>query len=346
MEFVPTYRSLARSGELARRAAELEAMLAPCTLCPHRCGVDRLRDERARCHTGRLAVVSSYTAHSGEEPPLVGPRGIGNIFFGNCTLRCAYCQNHEISQRHRDEESHRVSDEHLAEIMLELQERGCHAIGLVSPTHVVPQIVRALERAAVGGLSLPLVYNTSAYEEPEVLRLLEGIVDVYLPDLKYADDAIALTYSGARQYVERSRAGILEMHRQVGSALVLGDDGLVKRGLIIRHLVLPNDLAGSRDSLGWIRQRLGREVTLSIMAQYYPANRANAIPLLDRTLRVSEYDRVIETLSALELENGWAQELDAEAYYRPDFRDRTRPFVSGEPSPAAHEDQLGASLVA
>jgi len=326
MGFEPSYRALSGQGELERRAAALEALLGACRLCPHRCGIDRLRDERARCHTGRQAVVSSYTAHLGEEPPLVGTRGIGNIFFGNCTLRCAYCQNHQISQQHRQEDRHRVSDARLAEIMLELQARGCHAIGLVSPTHVAAQIVRALALAAGRGLSLPLVYNTSAFEEPEVLRLLEGIVDIYLPDLKYAENEMALRYSGARQYVESARAAILEMHRQVGSALVLGEDGLVKRGLILRHLVLPNDLAGSRESLGWIRRSLGAEVTVSIMAQYYPVHRARAMPLLDRPLRVSEYDRVIATLSRLSLEHGWAQELDAEAHYRPDFRDRARPF--------------------
>ena len=329
MGFVPSYRALARAGELRRRAAELEALLSRCTLCPHHCGINRLSDERARCHTGRQAVVSAYTAHFGEEPPLVGTNGIGNIFFGNCTLRCAYCQNHEISQRHRDEEAHRVSEERLAEMMLQLQERGCHAIGLVSPTHVVPQIVRALALAADGGLALPLVYNTSAYEELDVLRLLDGLVDIYLPDMKYAENEAAFRYSGVRNYVEAARAAILEMHRQVGSALVLDEDGLVKRGLIIRHLVLPNDLAGSRESLNWIREKLGTAVTVSIMAQYYPAHRAGETPLLDRGLRASEYDRVVEMLSALSLEQGWVQELDAGTCYRPNFRDRLRPFDHG-----------------
>jgi putative pyruvate formate lyase activating enzyme len=329
MGFVPSYRALAPSGEIRRRAAELEEMLSNCMLCPHRCGVNRLSDERARCHTGRQAVVSAYTPHFGEEPPLVGTNGIGNIFFGNCTLRCAYCQNHEISQRHRDEEAHRVSEERLAEMMLDLQERGCHAIGLVSPTHVVPQIVRALALAADNGLALPLVYNTSAFEELDVLRRLDGLVDIYLPDLKYADNEAAFRYSGARNYVESARAAILEMHRQVGSALVLDGDGLVKRGLIIRHLVLPNDLAGSRESLDWIREKFGTELTVSIMAQYYPAHRAGKTPLLDRSLRASEYDRVVEALSSLSLEQGWAQELDAGTYYQPNFRDRLRPFDHG-----------------
>ena len=335
MGFVPSYLALAQTGELRRRAAALEELLGHCTLCPHRCGVNRVHDERARCHTGRDAVVSAYTPHLGEEPPLVGTRGIGNIFFGNCTLRCLYCQNHEISQRHRDEEVHRVSEERLAEIMLELQGCGCHSIGLVSATHVMPQVVRALLLAVEGGLQLPLVYNTSSWEELDVLQLLDGVIDIYLPDLKYAENEVAFRYSGAGDYVGRARAAILEMHRQVGSTLHLGEDGLVMRGLIIRHLVLPNDIAGSRESLAWISETLGAAVTVSIMAQYYPANRAADVPLLDRPLRASEYDRVIETLSALSLEQGWAQELDAGVHYRPDFRDRGRPFDRGmTPSPA------------
>lgn len=344
MAFVPSYMRLARSGSLRHRARALEAMLGSCTLCPHHCRINRLHDEHGRCHTGARAIVSSYTAHAGEEPPLVGDGGIGNIFFGNCTLRCAYCQNYQISQRHRTEAGHGVNSDELAAIMLELQQRGCHAIGLVSPTHVVPQILRALERAVDGGLRLPLVYNTSGYEELSVLRLLEGIVDIYLPDLKYADETAGLRYSGAREYVRCSREAILEMHRQVGSALVVGEDGLVKRGLIIRHLVLPNDLAGSRESLAWIRREMGPEVTVSLMAQYYPANRAITMPLLDRPLRTSEYDRVIEAASVLGLERGWAQELDAEAEYRPDFTDRQRPFESGGHSRA--EKEKGVTHVA
>jgi len=337
MAFVPSYLRLARSGSLRQRARALEAMLGPCTLCPHHCRINRARDEHGRCHTGARAIVSSYTAHFGEEPPLVGDRGIGNIFFGNCTLRCSYCQNYQISQRHRTEAGHGVDEDELAAIMLELQERGCHAIGLVSPTHVVPQILRALERAVDGGLKLPLVYNTSGYEELSVLRLLEGVVDIYLPDLKYADESTGLRYSGARDYVRCSREAILEMHRQVGSTLVVGEDGLVKRGLIIRHLVLPNDLAGSRESLAWIRREMGPEVTVSLMAQYYPANRAIGMPLLDRPVRASEYDRVVEVASRLGLERGWAQELDAEAEYRPDFTDRQRPFERREHAPGEKE---------
>ena len=271
-------------------------------LCPHECRNNRLLDERARCHSGLLPVVSAYTPHFGEEPILVGTQGVGNIFFGNCNLRCLYCQNYLISQNHLEERSREVSIERLAGIMLELQERGCHAIGLVSPTHVVAQIVEATLVAAERGLMLPLVYNTNAYDSLDVLRLLDGVVDIYLPDLKYSDDVMGYTYSRVHDYVRHAREAIREMHRQVGTELVLGEDGLVRRGLIVRHLVLPNDIAGSKESLRWIRTALGAGTTLSLMAQYFPEHRARTTPLLDRTLRRSEYERVIEFLDTLGME--------------------------------------------
>lgn len=326
MTFRPSYLALHESGELARRAEALAAMLASCTICPHDCGNDRLSNEIARCYTGRLPVVSSYTAHFGEEPLLTGTRGVGNIFFGNCNLRCVYCQNYLISQNHRVEHAHEVSIPRLAEIMLELQDRGCHSIGFVSPTHVVPQIVEALVVAAGKGLRLPLVYNTNAYDAVGVLRLLDGIIDIYLPDLKYSTDETGSRYSGARDYVHHARSAIVEMHRQVGSHLVIDAEGLVQRGLIIRHLVLPNDLAGSKESLRWIHDTLGRETTISLMAQYYPANKAASTPLLDRPVRQSEYERVFEFLDTLGMECGWAQEYESRDYYRPEFENRDRPF--------------------
>ena len=337
MAFTPSYIGLYRSGELARRASALEAMLESCTVCPHDCGNNRRKDELARCATGYLPVVSSYTAHFGEEPLLVGTRGTGNIFFGNCNLRCVYCQNHLISQNHREERLRVVSFERLAEIMLELQERGCHEIGFVSPSHVVPQIVRALVLAAGQGLRLPLIYNTNAYDSVEVLRLLDGVIDIYLPDLKYGDEDLAYAYSKVRRYPEVARAAIREMHRQVGSSLLTGEDGLVQRGLIIRHLVLPNDLAGSRESLRWVREELGPTVTLSIMAQYFPAHRAAETPLLDRTIRQSEYERVLEAMERLGLEEGWVQDPTSQEYYRPEFSDRETPFAGG---PRNHDEEL------
>jgi putative pyruvate formate lyase activating enzyme len=327
MAFTPSYIALYRSGELARRAGQLRAILQACTLCPHDCGNDRLRNELARCYSGALPIVSSATVHFGEEPLLVGTRGVGNIFFGNCNLRCVYCQNHLISQNHREERNHEVSIARLAEIMVELQDRGCHEIGFVSPTHFVPQIVEALVLAAGNGLSLPLIYNTNAYDSVEVLRLLDGIIDIYLPDIKYSDDTMGYLYSKIRRYPAVARAAITEMYRQMGPELVLGDDGLVKRGLIIRHLVLPNDIAGSRESLRWIATELHPALTLSIMAQYFPTHAAARMPLLDRKVRESEYERVLEVLDRLGMDSGWVQEYDSAEYYRPEFADRQNPFT-------------------
>jgi putative pyruvate formate lyase activating enzyme len=323
---VPSYLRLHKSGELHRRADELERLLAPCVACPHECGNDRMKGEIARCYTAYDPVVSAYTPHFGEEPLLTGTRGVGNIFFGNCNLRCVYCQNYEISQNHRVEKKNTVTVERLAEIMLELQERGCHSIGLVSPSHIVPQIIRALTIAVGRGLHLPLIYNTNAYDALSVLRLLDGIVDIYLPDLKYSEEEYGYEYSGVHDYPRFAREAILEMHRQVGGPLVLGADGLVKRGLIIRHLVLPNDLAGSKETLGWIHDALGPQTTLSIMSQYYPIHKAEHTPLLDRKIREGEFDHVLRWLDALGMENGWVQEFSAPEYYRPEFADRAEPF--------------------
>ncbi|RPH35985.1 radical SAM protein [bacterium] len=326
MPYVPPYIELHKSGELKRRVEALETMLARCSICPHDCGNNRLKDEIARCYSGYLPIVSSYTPHFGEEPALVGTHGVGNIFFGNCNLRCVYCQNFLISQNAKEERKNQVSFERLAEMMLELQAKGCHEIGFVSPTHFVPQIIRALEIAVGRGLSLPLIYNTNAYDSVEVLRLLDGIIDIYLPDLKYADEEMGYQYSRIKAYPKQARAAIQEMHRQVGSTLILGDDGLVKRGLIIRHLVLPNDIAGSKDSLKWVQGELGPRTTLSIMSQYFPTHRATTTPLLDRKVRQGEYEKVLALLDTLAMDHGWAQEYEASEYYRPEFEDREKPF--------------------
>lgn len=346
MHHVPSYLGLAASGDLARRVEHLNHLLAACTVCPHNCGNDRLKDEMARCYTGRLPIVSSYTAHFGEEPLLVGTRGVGNIFFGNCNMRCAYCQNHQISQNHKAERQNEVSIERLARIMLELQDRGCHSIGVVSPSHVVPQIVEAVEIAAHRGLSLPLIYNTNAYDSVEVLRLLDGIVDIYLPDLKYAEADLAYEYSSINEYPRIARDALVEMHRQVGGTLTLGPDGLVRRGLIVRHLVLPNDIAGSRASLRWVRDTLGPDVTISLMAQYFPTHKAASMPLLSRTIRQGEYDRVLEYLDTLGMDNGWAQEFASHEYYRPEFERREAPFTGGADNDVTvcmHEQQPARS---
>ena len=326
MDFVPSYIALHRSGELRRRADALELLLHRCTVCPLDCGVDRIANERSRCYTGYLPVVSSWTLHFGEEPALGGTRGVGNIFFGNCNLRCVYCQNHAISQNHREERVHEKTFEQLADIMLALQEEGAHAIGLVSPSHVVPGIVRALTIAADRGLRLPMIYNSNAYDAVGVLRLLDGIIDVYLPDLKYAESDLGMQYSKVGDYPLHARAAITEMHRQAGSALETDAEGVVRRGLIIRHLVLPNDLAGSRASLEWICTALGPDVTISIMSQYYPTHRAATMPLVDRPIRASEYHRVLDVLEELGMHNGWMQEPGAAETYRPEFGNRVDPF--------------------
>ncbi|MEO7675112.1 MAG: radical SAM protein, partial [Pyrinomonadaceae bacterium] len=249
----PRYLTLWAENRLEERVERLEALLRSCTVCPKDCGNNRLNDEIAACYSGRLPIVSSYTAHFGEEPCLSGTKGAGNIFFGNCNLRCVYCQNYQISQTWKTQKKNEVTPERLAEMMLELQDRGCHNIGFVSPTHFAPQMARAILIAAENGLRLPIVYNTNAYDSVEVLKLLDGIVDVYLPDLKYADSDAGFQYSKVRDYKEHARAAIKEMHRQMGDTLVFGDDGLLKSGLMIRLLVLPNDIAGIEENLRWIR---------------------------------------------------------------------------------------------
>src|SRR5947209_5350885 len=271
-EYQPNYLALYESGELGERVEALEKLLFSCTVCPHDCGNNRMENELARCYSGRLPIVSSHTQHFGEEPCLVGTRGAGLIFSGNCNLRCVYCQNYQISQTHKEQIKNEVTHERLAEMMLELQSRGCHNINFVSPTHFAPQMARAILIAAEQGLGLPIVYNTNAYDSVEVLRLLDGIVDIYLPDLKYAEDEAGYVYSKVRDYRQCSRAAIAEMFRQMGDALVVDEHGLLRRGLVIRLLVLPNDLGSLRDSLAWIRNDLTSHVCVSLMAQYYPTN--------------------------------------------------------------------------
>ena len=330
VEFAASYLKLYESGELIERVEALERLLSRCTVCPRDCLNNRLMDEIAACYSGRLPIVSSYTPHFGEEPGLVGTKGAGNIFFGNCNLRCVYCQNYQISQTHKQQLKNEISHERLAEMMLELQSKGCHNINFVSPTHFAPQMARAILFAAERGLHLPIVYNTNAYDSVEVLRLLDGIVDVYLPDLKYAEDEAGYLYSKVRGYKEVARAAIAEMFRQTGDELVIGDDGLVKRGLIVRLLVLPNDIAGIGGSLEWIRDELSASVAVSLMAQYYATHQAasnNRYVLLSRRISEGEWLRAINALEDLGMQEGWMQEFDgASYYYRPDFNNSDTPF--------------------
>jgi putative pyruvate formate lyase activating enzyme len=326
----PSYLALHESGELARRVEALGRLLERCTVCPLDCGNDRTRGELARCYSGALPVVSSYTAHFGEEPALTGTKGAGNVFFGNCNLRCVYCQNYQISQAHREQIKNEVTHERLAEMMLELQQRGCHNINFVSPTHFAPQVARAIMIAAEKGLKLPIVYNTNAYDSAEVLRLLDGVIDIYLPDLKYADSADGYTYSKVPSYTEHARRALKEMFRQTGDDLVFDEHGLLRRGLVVRLLVLPNDVAGVRESLEWIRDELSPRVAVSLMAQYYATNKAatdERFVLLSRRISEGEWLRAVSLLGELGMEEGWMQEYDtASHYYRPDFTDSETPF--------------------
>ncbi|MBX3291700.1 MAG: radical SAM protein [Acidobacteria bacterium] len=324
------YLTLLEETKLEERVVALEELLRACTVCPKDCGNDRLNDEIAACYSGRLPIVSGYTAHFGEEPCLSGTHGAGNIFFGNCNLRCVYCQNYQISQTWKEQKKNEVTHERLAEMMLELQDRGCHNIGFVSPTHFAPQMARAILIAAERGLRLPIVYNTNAYDSVEVLRLLEGIVDVYLPDLKYADADAGFQYSKIRDYPRFARAAIKEMHRQMGDELVFDDNGLLRRGLLIRLLVLPNDIAGLEENLRWIRDELGPRTAISLMAQYYATNKAATDPryiLLSRRISEGEWFDAVSLLETLGIEEGFMQEYEAASfYYRPDFTDKDEPF--------------------
>jgi len=325
----PGYIALYRSGELERRAGALEARLSACDICPRECGVNRLEEELGFCHSARRPIVASVCAHHGEEPALSGSRGSGAVFFGNCNMRCAYCQNYQISQDHEAQRRHEIETSVLAEHLLFLQELGCHNINLVSPSHFVPQIVRAVLEAVPLGLRLPLVYNTSSYDSVATLRELDGVVSIYLADLRYASDKWSWRFSRAPHYVERARAAIKEMFRKVGE-LVKDEAGVARRGLIVRHLILPNGIAGSRDSLGWLVGELSPRVAVSLMSQYFPAHKARRSPLLARTISPEEYDEVSRLVAELGIENGWMQEMDASRNYLPDFSREAGPFPARE----------------
>ncbi len=322
----PGYIALYRSGELERRAQALEARLASCDICPRECRVDRLQNELGYCHSGRLPIVSAVCAHHGEEPALSATRGSGTIFFGNCNMRCVYCQNYQISQDWRRQESHETDCRALAKRMLYLQdELGCHNINLVSPSHFVPQILRAIVEAVAEGLRLPLVYNSSGYDSVVTLKELDGVVSIYLPDLRYASDKWAGKFSASSCYVARARQAIKEMYRQVGD-LVVDESGVAQRGLIVRHLILPNDLAGSKESLTWLVREVSPTVTVSIMSQYMPMHRAPRVRRLARKITVKEHEEVLGLLDELGIENGWVQEMESAEEYLPDFEREGHPF--------------------
>jgi len=307
--YAPGYLRLAETGELAERVRRAEALLADCVLCPRRCGVNRLEGEVGYCKAGADPVVASWNVHPWEEPPISGTRGSGTVFFTYCTARCLFCQNYPISQLGV---GNRVSVERLAEMMMELQAMGCHNINFVTPTHFAAQIVQALPHAVELGLRVPLVYNTSGYDSLETLQLLDGIVDVYLPDAKYADDTVARELSGFKGYVEADRAALREIFRQAGEDLILDEEGIALRGMIVRHLVLPGGLAGSEAVFRWIARELSPEVHVSVMSQYFPAHRALEDPVLGRKVTPDEYIEALEAFERAGLQNGWFQEADEE----------------------------------
>ena len=285
-----SYLKLYHSKELHKRIQKARSLLENCSVCPRRCYVNRIRGEMGKCRIADEAMISSYGPHFGEETPLVGRHGSGTIFFTNCNLRCLFCQNYNISQLGEGEE---VTKERLAHMMFSLQSQECHNINLVSPTHVVPQILEALEIAIELGLQIPLVYNSGGYDSVETLKLLDGIVDIYMPDMKYSDENIAKELSGIENYPEINRAAVREMHRQVGD-LQLDKEGIAQQGLLIRHLVLPNSLAGTKDVVNFLAREISRYTYVNIMDQYHPCYKAFQIPNLARRISTVEFQEAIE----------------------------------------------------
>jgi putative pyruvate formate lyase activating enzyme len=299
-DFEPPYVRLHKSGELKKRGLELWSALESCELCPRECGVNRLEGEEGFCGASSQLEISSYHPHFGEERPLVGQGGSGCVFFTNCGLRCVFCINWQIS--HGGDGAPKTLED-LASMMLKLQERGCHNINIVTPTHYSPHMVLALDLAAGRGLRLPLVYNTCGWERLDILKQLDGIVDIYLPDFKYGDGAMADTYSSdAESYPEMTQAALLEMHRQVGVAKP-GPDGLMYRGLMIRHLVMPNNVSGTKRVISWIAENLPKDTYLNIMSQYRPMYKASEYPEISRPITREEYEEAVDWARGLGLTN-------------------------------------------
>ncbi len=314
--FVPGYRSLLERGGHHERIRGLYELFSPCALCPRRCGALRAEGQRGVCGAGAAVRVAKALPHFGEEPPVSGARGSGTVFFSHCSLKCCFCQNYQIS-RHGIGRDRTI--EELAGMLLGLQDSGCHNISLVSAAHYLPHAVEALFCAARRGLHLPVVYNSNGYEDVRVLHLLEGIVDIYLPDAKYADDDAALRYSSAPDYAAVNRACLDEMLRQVGH-LEPDGQGIARRGLIVRHLVLPGGLAGTSQVLSMLRKNFGRHLALSLMCQYTPCFEAEKFENLSRRIMREEYEAAVLLLHELGFEQGWTQELEAlDRSFVPDF---------------------------
>lgn len=289
-DFRPAYLNTHATGSLATKVQEATTRLEDCTLCPRQCHVNRMENQTGICKTGKLSRVSSLHAHFGEEPPLVGTYGSGTIFFTYCNLMCNFCQNWEISHQGLGDE---VSTTDLAHMMLKLQEMGCHNINFVTPSHVVPQILSAVEAAVQKGLTIPLVYNSSGYDRAETLKLLEGVIDIYMPDFKFWKPTTAEMTCNAPDYPEAARTAIVEMHRQVGD-LVTDEKGVARRGLILRHLVMPDDLADTREIMRFIAKDISTNTYVNLMSQYHPSGAAWKIPGLDHPLTTSDYHQAMQ----------------------------------------------------
>jgi putative pyruvate formate lyase activating enzyme len=294
MERVAAYRRLLETGALHERVTLARERLRNCKVCPRHCQVNRLEGEKGICLVGDRAFVASYAPHFGEEKPLRGYYGSGTIFLGSCNLRCVYCQNYEISHL---QEGTELSPNELAKTMLWLQNQRCHNINLVTPSHQVPQILEGLIIAAQRGLSIPLVYNTSSYDNVDTLKLLDGIVDIYLPDFKYADPAYGLRYSKVEAYPDIAKTAIKEMHRQVGD-LVLDEEGIATRGLLVRHLVLPGGLAGTAQVMQFLAEEISKDTYVNVMDQYRPCYRAFQHPPLDRGITQDEFEQAMHMTKA------------------------------------------------
>jgi putative pyruvate formate lyase activating enzyme len=300
----PVYLEAYKSGKLDKLIEKLNDSLASCVICPRKCKVNRLKGKLGFCKTGIKPKVYSYMAHQGEEPAVSGTRGSGTIFFSNCNMGCVYCQNYEFSQMGKGRE---VEPEELAKFMLELQGMGCHNINLVTPTHVLLQILKSLRIAILGGLNLPLVYNTSGYELPEIIQLLDGVIDIYLPDMRYSDNEAAIRFSNAPGYPEYNREALKEMFRQV-SPSQMDAEGLIRRGIIIRHLVLPNNMSGTEKIMKFIASELSVDTYISLMSQYLPYHRAAEFKEIGRRLKLKEYEEAKEIMDKYGLGRGWIQE--------------------------------------
>ena len=303
MGFTPSYIHLYETGELTNRVTEAHEMLRECKLCARECGVNRLEGEKGFCKSGKLAMISSAGPHFGEEPPLVGSHGSGTIFLTNCNLGCIFCQNYGISHLGDGKEA---DSAYLARAMLLLQDAGCHNINFVTPTHYVPQILDALLIAVKDGLNVPLVYNCGGYESLKTLKLLDGVFDIYMPDIKYSDNSIAEKYSKAPGYFDVVTVATSEMHRQVGD-LVINEHGRAEKGLLVRHLVLPNNLAGTEKVIEYI-SRLSKNTYLNIMAQYSPQYKASSYPELNRRVTSEEYANAILLAEKAGLTRGFYHE--------------------------------------